>query len=273
MAVITISRQLGSGGDTVAALLEEHGLTRSDQQALAALIQKSGIPKDTIQEFDERKPSFWKSFSLDRSRYLHFLRSAIIEVVRPGSAVLVGRGASVILRRVPGVLRVRLVAPEEVRVRQIMKDLDCDQPAAERIMNHSDQDRSGFYRYFFEEDWNKPEQYDVTINTAELSAPDVANLIIQLANAPVYTCEPAVFSRKITDMELEQAVAAHILYDVGIPVRFFVAEATDGAVTIRGIINVPGEENRCASVAREVPGVTTVHTEINFIPDYVGPTW
>ncbi len=273
MAVITISRQLGSDGDTVAGLLEKHGLTRSDQHALDTLIQKSGIPEDTIQELDERKPSFWKSFSLDRGRYLHFLRSAMIEVVRPGSAVLVGRGASVVLRHVPGVLRVRLVAPEEVRVQRIMRELDCDQSSAERIMHHSDQDRSGFYRYFFEEEWNKPEQYDVTINTADLAPPDVADLIMHLASSPVYSCDPAVFTQRIEDMELEQAVAAHILYDVGIPVRFFVAEATAGAVTLRGIVNVPGEEERCATVAREVPGVLSVHTEINFIPDYVGPTW
>ncbi len=274
MAVITISRQIGSLGDSVAQILEERdGLPRSDQRALEELISRSGIPAEMIQEFDERKPSFWRSLSIDRSRYLHFLRSAIISVVSEGSAVLVGRGASVILRDVPGVLHLRLVAPEEVRLRRIMAELGCDRQHADRIMHHSDQDRTGFYRYFFELDWNSPEVYDVTINTADLTPPMIADLARQLMESPAIRCEPEQYRQKIRDMELEQTVTARVLYEEGVPVRFFAARANNGEVTIRGIVSTPGEEQRCADVAGATEGVTKVNTEMSFVPDYVGPTW
>lgn len=274
MAVITISRQIGSLGDSVAQILEkEDRLPRVDQRALEALIRESGIPEETIQALDEKKPSFWMSLGIDRSRYLHYLRSAVISVISDGNAVLVGRGASVLLEEVPGVLRLRLVAPEDVRIRRIMGELGCDRPHAERIMRHSDQDRSGFHRYFFERDWDAPDLYDLTVNTADLTPEEAAEIVREMLQSPFVRCDAQAWDQKMRDMELEQRVISTILYEEQVPVRFFTARAVEGAVTIRGIVSAPGEDSRCSEIIQSIDGVVSVHAEMSFIPDYVGPTW
>lgn len=274
MAIVTISRQVGSLGDEVARLLADTlGVECADKGSLERRLAAEGVPEQVRERFEERRPSLWDSLSMDRYRYLHYLKSAILELAAGGSGVIIGRGSPVFLRGIPNVLHVRLVAPIEVRIRRIQETHGCDEQHAKRVAHHTDHDRAGFYRYFFDVDWSAPELYDLTINTGELNEQQVVDLIRRALDSECMSNDSAAFERALADISLAHAVTTRILYDRQVPLRFFSATAKDGVVTISGVTGIPEDVERCATIAAEVPGVRGVEQAISYVPDHVGLGW
>ena len=80
MPVITISRQLGSFGTKIAQLLSKNfKCSYLDKESLEETFREYGIPKESVERYDEKKPGFWDLFKTDKARYLHFMKGAIYE--------------------------------------------------------------------------------------------------------------------------------------------------------------------------------------------------
>jgi cytidylate kinase len=61
MPVVTIARQLGSGGEEIAALVAQRlGARLLDRDLLVRASERSGIPIARLEEFDERGRSMWR---------------------------------------------------------------------------------------------------------------------------------------------------------------------------------------------------------------------
>jgi ketol-acid reductoisomerase len=69
-------------------------------------------------------------------------------------------GIEVAVAELPGTLHVRLIAPREVRIRRVAAQLKVKDQQADQILRHTDHDRSGFWRYFFNANWADPSIYD-----------------------------------------------------------------------------------------------------------------
>lgn len=274
MSIVTISRQVGSLGSEVALKLAEAlRVECADKTTLEKYLNDHGIPPEVRERFEEKRPSLWDALSFDKHRYLHHLKAAILDFAVKGEGVIVGRGSPVFLQGVPGVLHVKLVAPMAVRVARIREQHGCDDAHAKRIIHHGDHDRSGFYRYFFDVDWNSPELYDLTINTGVLSAAQVVDLIRRVLDSNCVSNDPHAFQLALSDQLLAHAVTTKILYDEQVPLRFFTATAEDGVVTISGVTGIPEDVSRCAELAAAVPGVKSVVQSVSFVPDHVGLGW
>jgi len=271
MAIITMSRQLGSSGMEIAEALATHlNADRVDKDSLEQTLVSHGISEAKMERFDEKKPSFWDSFSSDKDRYLHFLKTAILEVARNGNAVILGRGAQVILSEVPGILHVRCIAPMESRIARVSARFGCDEHQARKLIQQSDNDRAGFYRYFFDVRWESPENYDLSINTATMEAGAVIGLIENAVTLKQSQTDSATTAAAISDLCLSQTIASAILFDENIPVRFLGVFAKDGVVTLAGSVNTAGLVHRAEDVAKRVSGVKSVVNEIQVLPEYTG---
>ena len=124
MAIITISRQMGSFGTTIAKSLQEKtGYNFLDKDSLEKeLVNKYGIPEDQASRYDEKKPAFWDMFSSDKDRYIYFLKSAMYELARQGNSIVMGRGGQVLFADIPGALHVKIVAPYELRIQRVKEE-------------------------------------------------------------------------------------------------------------------------------------------------------
>jgi cytidylate kinase len=149
MAVITLSRQFGSGGDEIAQLIcREMGYQMFDKQMLAMAAMEAGLTEDVstmVSENDYRVAGFldrllgrqepaaevrvWREDAsgarvlettpLDEYQALALVEHAIDAAYRQDHFVIVGRGGQVILRDLPGVLHVRLECPLEERILRV----------------------------------------------------------------------------------------------------------------------------------------------------------
>jgi len=274
MAIITISRQLGSFGTEIAKKLQtELHCNYLDKQSLEAeLVHKYGIPEEKVERYDEKKPAFWDMFSSDKDHYLHFMKTAIYEFARQGSCIIIGRGGQVLFKDIPGVLHVKVIAPTELRIARVKTRYNYDDRLAEQIIRHNDHDRSGFHKFFFHVNWDDCSLYDLMINTHFLTIDASVGLIKEALATSGIEEKSREADSKIKDLCLGQEVETSILYEEKIPVHFLEVLAISGIVTVRGSVITMEDISRCETAAQKVPGVKKVVNELYCIPNAYGMT-
>ncbi len=169
MAVITISRQMGSLGteiaQEVAGKLQYEYLDREGiEQGLTA----HGLAVPEVEKFDEKSPPFWVNWQIQGRKFYHAMQMVIYKAARRGNVVIVGRGGQFLLKGIPGVLHIRIIAPFQDRVQRLVAKDGENEKELLRILKQSDRDSGGFIRTFFDADWENADLYDLTINTRYL---------------------------------------------------------------------------------------------------------
>ncbi|GHV83799.1 phospholipid-binding protein [Spirochaetia bacterium] len=269
MAIITISRELAALGDETAVELSKRLNYRFvDKQCLEDRIKSYGVNGEKFEKYDERKPSFFASLSNDRDDYLHYLKSAMLAEAKDGNCVFIGRGSFAILGDLPGVIPVYLVSSEEVRVARIKSFFHCDEKHARQIITQSDQDRTGFHKYFFDIDWKDPHNYKLTFNTSYLHPAACSEVIENLVQHSVNAGDEIEFSARMKELCLAQSIIHHVLYEKQIAVHFLEASVSGNTASLFGVANSSSLSDAAVAAAKEVPSVETVHSEIQVVHEY-----
>lgn len=263
MAIITISREVGSLGTEIAKKTKEDlGLNFLDKEVLEKeLVGHYDISENKIEQYDEKGPSFW-DFSLDKNRYLHFMKYAMYEFAKKGSCVIIGRGGQALFKGFADTLHIRVFAPTELRIERLMKRYKCNAAMAERIIRHSDHDREGFHRFFFNVDWNDKKLYDLIINTNIINIDTAVQMIKDVASSTKILEKKPDEAGKITDICLSQEVYTTIIYKEKIDIQFLEVTAAKGTVTLKGVTSKEENIEKCEKIARNVAGVNQVVNEI-----------
>ena len=181
MAVITISRQLGSGGDYIASLVASMLSYRlvNKQNILLEAQRRGMIASHVADGIGEGKPPILERFYKHKSEAVYAIRSMLRESAIEGNVVVVGRGANMELEDRSDLLRVRIIAEPEIRVDRIRKEKGIDGSQASKAMKQSDKERSEYVKHFFLVDSSDPELYDIVINTTKISSDAAARIIVQ----------------------------------------------------------------------------------------------
>ncbi len=202
MATITISRQFGSHGDTVAQLLcDRLGYRYFDKNLMLGLAAQSGLAPDMVEDLPDEKrraktlierlfgnyaapygdPDTWaaaaaaerqEKLTVERIKYL--IRAAYHE----GNVVIIGRGGQAVLAGLPNALHVRLTAPKELRVRRHAQRAGLTTEAAAEIVTKRDLASHDFVQRYFGIDRRDPVHYDLVINMARFSPVQAVDLIV-----------------------------------------------------------------------------------------------
>jgi len=202
MAVITISRELGSCGDQVAELLcEQLGYCRVDKDMLLHIAQEAGVDTETVLEkergvtqrarlvsgemtslYRKQASAFEKKGVLDDQTYEQVVRETMERFAREGNAIIVGRGGQMVLSGWPTALHVRLYAPLEVRVQRLMEREHLSQAEAEYRITQSDEQKRQYIRHWHNNaDWRNSKYYHLAIDTSRFSLETVAQIIVLAA--------------------------------------------------------------------------------------------
>lgn len=206
--VITISRQVGSGGDEIALnVCEILGFSYFDKNLMYSAAKNIGICEGDITDFSEdsykieslvdkilgRKRLVAATYMLkntasirktvDEEKCLDVVQTVINSLAGRGRIVIVGRGGQAILRNKVNVLHVRIIAPLDVRVGRVMKEEGVTQEDALRIIEENDKAASEYLQRFYNINWDDPTNYNMVLNTAKMDL-DTASRAIVLACSP-----------------------------------------------------------------------------------------
>ncbi|NOX56560.1 MAG: cytidylate kinase-like family protein [Planctomycetes bacterium] len=188
---VSISRQCGAGGTEIAQYLARHlGWEVLDREILQYMSQQYRLPETILEHVDESRFNWlWDIFGtwLDRklvtqTEYVSRLGRILMLAARHGPLIIVGRGSQFILPRERGVL-VRVIAPEQDRVRRVMRRQGMSREEATQYIATQDRDRDEFVRRYFHRDASDPQHYDLVINTQFTSPADAAELITLLCRS------------------------------------------------------------------------------------------
>lgn len=110
------------------------------------------------------------------------IRAAVYEVGKEGNAVIAAHAASLALASKPGVLRVLVTAPAEIRSERVGVDRKISPEAAADLLKKGDEGRRSYMKDFYEIGEELPTHYDLVINTEVLTPAQAAALIVTAAN-------------------------------------------------------------------------------------------
>jgi cytidylate kinase len=200
--VVAISHQMGSGGGQVGqALARVLGIRYADREILEQAARALGKDDRELEGLEERVAGVWGrvaailAMGTPEAPYvvpamlpmeeedLFLVESQIIrEIAAREAAVIVGRGASWLLRDHPGVVTVLLHAPEAWRTAEIMRRRGLpDIGAARDLVRESDQRRRRFLESLRSSSWLDPSCYHLCIDTAAVGLDGTVDLLAAAA--------------------------------------------------------------------------------------------
>ncbi len=183
--IITIGRQIGSGGSAVAEMLaKEFGARLYDSQILNLAARESGFSEEFFAENDEKKgffktalqfnfPLFARNSYYDNNEFTQeklylFQCDAIRKAAEEGSCVFVGRTADYVLRDMDNVVNVFLTADIELRVAEVARRRGISADEARKYITEGESKRSSYYNYYTGKRWGHSESYDLCINAGRI---------------------------------------------------------------------------------------------------------
>ncbi|MEX2443225.1 MAG: cytidylate kinase family protein [Alkalispirochaeta sp.] len=272
MAVITISRQFAGNGDEIArALAARRDYPLTDKHTIEQELHRHGIDDSELTRYDEKRPTIWAGLSIEREHYEHFLRLAILDVARTGKAVILGRGAHSILSGIPGIVTVRVIAPDDVRHKRVVEHFGADDAQADRMIHRNDRDREGFHRHFHGVDWNSPDQYMLTINTGYMDIPTAVDTICTACDHMDAEVDTDASRDLINQRWLASRVATELQFSQKLVVRYLDVEVDGSTVTLNGVVPSAPMADRCREAVEQIPGVGEVVCNLQEMPQYSYP--
>ena len=192
--VITIGRQLGSGGKQVGeALAARLGISCYDKELIQMASQESGLCRDFFEQADEktRFSIFGGLLGLRSSyvdegfannylcnEYLFKIQSDVIrELAGKQSSIFVGRCADYILREHQRCINVFISADMKDRIRRISDSQHISTEKAKELIERTDKKRAGYYNYYSNKTWGMATSYHVCINSSVLGIEGAADFI------------------------------------------------------------------------------------------------
>ena len=174
--VMTVSRQHGAGADElVKTLAKQLGLDVFDQEIIQRIAESTHLSERVVRALDDKKRELlteWLSGIASHSylstvEYRYQLTRVVGAVAHHGGAVIVGRGAHLILGQGEA-LRVLVVAPLDARVATVMKREGLSERDARRQIEEVEADRKAFLMKHFHAEFDDPTDFDLVVNTAAL---------------------------------------------------------------------------------------------------------
>jgi len=205
-SVITISKQLGSGGEEIASRVSAIlNYDYFDKDLMGRVAKSLGSCEEDIPDFSEdaykvksnidkmlrRKQTTISIKSsgnapiqkvLDEEECLSLIQTIINSLMGRGKTVIVGRGGQAILKDKASVLHVRIIAPTQIRIERIMKSEGLNREAASKLVDDRDKASAEYLRRFYGINWEDQANYDLVLNTGKLDFDAAARIIATLAS-------------------------------------------------------------------------------------------
>ena len=187
--VITIAREYGSGGRYIGKLVAEKlGIKLYDKEFIAKMAENTGLSSEYI-ENNEQKRNVLDSLNngyyagLSNADELFVKESEMIKkIAGTESCVIVGRCADFILKDNKNVLKVFINSDINDKIKRATEIYGMDTEKAEKEIARINKLRSNHYKYYTENEWNDPSNYDICINSDAIGIENSVELICNLAN-------------------------------------------------------------------------------------------
>jgi cytidylate kinase len=203
MTLVALSASYGAGGSRIGpAVAGRLGVPFVDRAIPMAVAARLDVPLDDAAAHDQQATGNWverllggfigsdtgaatplpaETFSAEDFR--RATEEVLLEQAAAGKGVILGRGAVIVLRGHPGVLRVRLDGPPRRRVRQAVRLGGIDEATAERSLRQLDRTHAAYVKRFYDVELGHPSLYHLMIDSTTVSIETCIELIVTAARS------------------------------------------------------------------------------------------
>jgi cytidylate kinase len=206
MGIITISRGSYSMGKAVAEEVAKRlGYAVISRDLLLGASDRFHIPEYKLIRAIHDAPGTLDRFRHSKQAYLAYIRAALAEHAAKDNVVYHGLAGHLLLKDIPGVLKVRITAALEDRVSLEMQREGIGEQAARSILVSDDEQRRKWTQSLYGVDPWDSNLYDLVFRIGSLSMDGVVNFICQAAG-----CEGFTTSEKTLQRVKDLALACHV---------------------------------------------------------------
>jgi cytidylate kinase len=266
MAIITVSRGSYSRGKEVAEKLAlKLGYQCISRDILLEASDEFNIPEIKLIRALHDAPSVLERFHYGKERYLSYLKSALLQHVKADNVVYHGLAGHYFLRDIPHVLKVRILADMEDRVREEMARENISAEKALYILRKDDEERRKWGIQVYGTDPWDSRIYDMVLKIKALTVDDAIELLSEAVQKPAFKTT-AESQKRIEDLALAMKVQAELVKII----PTVAVEAEGGHVFINAFgENVPKSKTligKINAIAGGIGGVTEVSLDILAAP-------
>lgn len=267
MSIITISRGSYSRGKEVAEKLAKILKYRClSRDILLNASKQFDIPEIHLVRAIHDSPSILDRFTYGKEGYVAYIRSALLKEVQKDNVVYHGLAGHFLLQGIPHVLKVRIIADFEDRVKEEMRRENISEKEARDILKRDDSERRKWSLHLYGVDTWDSSLYDMVLQPKTMTVDDAVNIILHTVQLPCFQTTPR--SKEIlNDLALAAQVQAALVEEF----PAFTVSAKDGEVFV--------DIKSSAFVRKEVPEriqnlanrASGFKVKVNFIQ--AGMTW
>lgn len=191
--IVTISREFGSGGRFIGEQLAKRiGIQFYDKKIISEVAEKTGLAEEFIEqkgEYAHLKNIFAYGLigrnqngeSIDDILYAA-QREILIDAVKKGPCVIVGRNADYIFKDYKECINVYICGNMKEKIARISKLYDKTEEEAKKLIHDIDKRRSVNYKYYTERQWGLSKNYTISLNSSEIGYEKCIDIIEELYN-------------------------------------------------------------------------------------------
>ncbi len=203
--VITINRELGSGGRTIGKkLAEKLGVEFYDKALINALNEKYNLSTEEIEAIKGRSYSWWEDFKrvtgisssmitkagqqdsvidvpdlMTTDEIFKAERKIMQELAESGSCVITGRSAFFLLKEQPNRLSILIQAPREYRIQRVSQKQGLSAKDAEKVIDKVDQMRENYVKQYAATSRYDTRNYDLVFTMGDGKEDQIVDMILQ----------------------------------------------------------------------------------------------
>ncbi|MFZ3069676.1 MAG: cytidylate kinase-like family protein [Anaerolineaceae bacterium] len=183
MAIITISRELGSGGGAITQMiLNSLKYQLVDKTLIERVMSQYGMV--SFDKVYDSPHNIWSRYDNEYKELVKLLNKTIMAFAKYNNTLIVGRGGFVVLHDYRNVLNVLIRAPFDRRVRNAMETEGIsDVITAENTVKQNDHVRESFLQAFYGVGTDSAQMFDLVIDTSKVPLSMAGRWIMEAAQA------------------------------------------------------------------------------------------
>ncbi len=261
MAIITISRGSFSEGKQISEKVSKRlGYECISRDVLLEASKEFNIPEVKLVRAIHDAPSILSRFAYRKEKYIAYIRAALLRHLKDNNIVYSGLAGHFFVSGVSHVLKVRILADFQDRVRLEMAREGISDRQAAHILKHDDDERRKWSKYLYGIDTWDPYLYDLVIHVRKINIDNAVDIICETAKLDNFkaTAESQKMIENLTLAAEVMAIIVNLKPDVQVT-------ASGDTVMIKMAINESKEGSiiqKIENVAKSVPGVNDVKIQI-----------
>lgn len=232
MQVICISRGTFSGGKELAEkLAEKLGYQCLSREELIDAATKEGIQVGKLEVAMMKPWTFNERLAIEREHYLAFTTAYLCDRAIEGRLVYHGRTGHLLLPGISHVMRVRVIADKEYRVKAAMQRLGITREKAQKYIEDVEEDIRRWVQSMYGVSWEDASHYDVIVNLEQMNTDNAASALVAMAQLPDFQMTPAS-KQAMEDLRLASKARVLLARDERTASASFKVRASKGILTV-----------------------------------------